>query len=207
MNHGEFFLSMVENVCNTPGSEVTCGVVQLHEMSASADALHGAAPTTSILANGKASAAPPKVTGENTLELDKMAPPENKLPLHEDIMQLARLGEIGPIQTLFETGKFNARYKDQEGITPLHVSQKELPGSRYHELYLQAGSGLQSIITMRSVNILSSLARRSMQRAANPLLLLLCGLHSDVTSTSSTCCLKTAQTLFSLMGRVTTCFI
>ncbi|KAF6234624.1 hypothetical protein HO173_007250 [Letharia columbiana] len=88
--------------------------------SASAEAPHGAAPTTPALANGKASAAPPKVTGENTVELDKIAPPEDKLPLHEDIMQLARLGEIGPIQTLCETGKFNARYKDQEGITPLH---------------------------------------------------------------------------------------
>ena len=82
---------------------------------------HGAAPTSPILANGKASAAPPKVTGGNSVELDQMDPPKDKLPLHEDIMQLARLGEIGPIQTLFETGKFNARYKDQENITPLHV--------------------------------------------------------------------------------------
>lgn len=116
---------MVKNVCNTSRNEVTCGVAQSHKMtapSASAEAPHGAAPTTPALANGKASVAPPKVTGENTVELDKMAPPEDKLPLHEDIMQLARLGEIGPIQTLFETGKFNARYKDQEGITPLHVS-------------------------------------------------------------------------------------
>ena len=87
--------------------------------------LHGAAPTPPALANGKASAAPPRVTGESTVELDQMAPPEDKLPLHEDIMQLARLGEIGPIQTLFETGKFNAKYKDQEDITPLHVSYDE----------------------------------------------------------------------------------
>ena len=47
---------------------------------------------------------------------------ENKLPLHEDVMQLARLGEIGPIQKLFEEGKYSATYKDDEGITPLHVS-------------------------------------------------------------------------------------
>ena len=46
---------------------------------------------------------------------------ETKLPLHEDIMQLARLGEIGPIQKLFDEGKFDATYKDDEGITPLHV--------------------------------------------------------------------------------------
>ena len=90
--------------------------------STSSETLHGAAPPPPALANGKASAAPPKVSGENSVELDEMVPPEVKLPLHEDIMQLARLGEIGPIQTLFETGKFNARYKDQEDITPLHVS-------------------------------------------------------------------------------------
>ncbi|KAL8873577.1 MAG: hypothetical protein Q9174_000969 [Haloplaca sp. 1 TL-2023] len=45
---------------------------------------------------------------------------EAKLPLHEDIMQLARLGEIGPIQKLIEEGKFTADYKDAEDITPLH---------------------------------------------------------------------------------------
>lgn len=100
--------------------------------SASSETPHGAAPTAPTLANGKASAAPPKVTGQNTVELDKMAPPEDKLPLHEDIMQLARLGEIGPIQTLFETGKYDAKYKDQEDITPLHVSQDTIPGlTRY----------------------------------------------------------------------------
>ena len=46
---------------------------------------------------------------------------EDKLPLHEDIMQLARLGEIGPIQKLFEEGKYTIDYRDEEGITPLHV--------------------------------------------------------------------------------------
>lgn len=121
---------MVKEGYDIPQSEVTLGSPPhqtLHKMTApspstSAETPHGAAPPPSALANGKASTAPPKVTGEGTVELDKMAPPEDKLPLHEDIMQLARLGEIGPIQTLFETGKFNARYKDQENITPLHVS-------------------------------------------------------------------------------------
>ncbi len=176
-------------------------------MSASSDTPHGAAPTAPALANGKASAAPPKVTGENTLELDKMSLPEEKLPLHEDIMQLARLGEIGPIQTLFETGKFTARYKDQEGITPLHVSQDMMPSMMRYGLCLQAVSGLQSTTTMRFVNTLSSPARRSMQKAASPLLLLLCGLHSDVTSILLICCLKTAQILFSQMDKATICFI
>ena len=95
--------------------------------STTSDTLPAAAPTPPALANGKASAALPRVTGESTVELDQMAPPEDKLPLHEDIMQLARLGEIGPIQTLFEAGKFSAKYKDQEDITPLHVSYDERP--------------------------------------------------------------------------------
>lgn len=46
---------------------------------------------------------------------------EVKLPLHEDIMQLSRLGEIGPIQKLFESGKIEPDFHDEEGITPLHV--------------------------------------------------------------------------------------
>lgn len=46
---------------------------------------------------------------------------EQKLPLHEDIMQLARLGEIGPIQKLLDEGKFKADYRDAENTTPLHV--------------------------------------------------------------------------------------
>lgn len=90
--------------------------------SASSETPHGAAPITPALANRKASAAPPKVTSENSSATDQMAPSQEKPPLHDDIMQLARLGEIGPIQTLFETGKFTARYTDQENITPLHVS-------------------------------------------------------------------------------------
>jgi hypothetical protein len=43
------------------------------------------------------------------------------LPVEEDIMQLARLGEIGAIQKLFDSGKFDATFKDEQGITPLHV--------------------------------------------------------------------------------------
>lgn len=46
----------------------------------------------------------------------------DKLPLHEDLMQLARLGEVGPIRKLFEDGKYDVKYKDEQGITPLHVS-------------------------------------------------------------------------------------
>ena len=55
-----------------------------------------------------------EATGPRQNELDK-------LPLLEDVMQLARLGDIEAMKRLFESGKFEAGYKDHEGITPLHV--------------------------------------------------------------------------------------
>lgn len=50
----------------------------------------------------------------------EQAAPGASLPIESDIMQLARLGEIGAMQKLFDTKKFNAKHKDEEGITPLH---------------------------------------------------------------------------------------
>lgn len=83
-------------------------------------------PRTSTLAlstlpSGKASVAPPKLSAGQNVELNSLPPSELKLPLEEDVMQLARLGEISPIQKLFEDGRFDARFSDGEGITPLHV--------------------------------------------------------------------------------------
>ena len=69
----------------------------------------------------KSNAAPPQVTSSEDVELARVAGAEDKLPLLEDIMQLARLGEIEPVKKLIEEGKFSADYKDHEGITPLHV--------------------------------------------------------------------------------------
>ena len=93
-------------------------------MSSQHESMRGAAPKVSASANGKAGAASPKVTGGDNVELENMeaSGDEIKLPLHEDIMQLARLGEIGPVQKLFDEGKYTVDYKDEEGITPLHVS-------------------------------------------------------------------------------------
>lgn len=59
--------------------------------------------------------------GEQHVELDDMASAMPSLPIEEDIMQLARLGEIGAIQKLFDSKKFAATYTDEQGITPLHV--------------------------------------------------------------------------------------
>lgn len=46
---------------------------------------------------------------------------KGSIPLGEDIMQLARMGEIGVLQNLFAAKKFTANHRDEEGITPLHV--------------------------------------------------------------------------------------
>ena len=62
------------------------------------------------------------VSANHNVELKSMSSQQAGLPVEEDIMQLARLGEIAAIQKLFDRGKFDANYKDDQGITPLHVS-------------------------------------------------------------------------------------
>ncbi|KAL1592301.1 palmitoyltransferase akr1 [Paraconiothyrium brasiliense] len=57
-------------------------------------------------------------TGEH--ELEEIGDKKADVPLEEDIMQLARLGEISAIQKLFDSGKYDATYSDEQGITPLH---------------------------------------------------------------------------------------
>ena len=73
------------------------------------------------MASSPSQAADGAFTGENGhLELKDM-PPRTPLPIEEDIMQLARLGEISAIQNLLESKKFGVDYQDEQGITPLHV--------------------------------------------------------------------------------------
>ncbi|KAJ5605922.1 hypothetical protein N7510_008703 [Penicillium lagena] len=57
------------------------------------------------------------------VEMKNMRPDGSKgsVPVEEDIMQLARMGEIGAMQNLFTAKKFTANHRDEEGITPLHV--------------------------------------------------------------------------------------
>jgi palmitoyltransferase ZDHHC13/17 len=79
---------------------------------------------SAVGSTGQAPATPPRATLED-VELSNVQngsaiPPT--VPLEGDIMQCARLGEIELLQKMFESGKFNAQYKDEEGITPLHVS-------------------------------------------------------------------------------------
>ncbi|KAI9036588.1 ankyrin repeat domain-containing DHHC palmitoyltransferase family protein [Aspergillus affinis] len=75
--------------------------------------------------NGKSTTAPPKVAREDaSVELKNMKPDratvKGSIPLGEDIMQIARIGEIPAMRRLFEEKKFTANHQDDEGITPLH---------------------------------------------------------------------------------------
>lgn len=66
-------------------------------------------------ANGSATAP------DQGVEMKSMQNGAPKLAVEEDLMQLARLGEIGAIQKLFDGGKYDATYTDEQGITALHV--------------------------------------------------------------------------------------
>jgi len=67
--------------------------------------------------SSKGDAAAPKLNNE--VELGDL--PSDK-PAETDIMHLARIGDVGAMQKLFETTEYDATYCDDEGITPLHVS-------------------------------------------------------------------------------------
>jgi hypothetical protein len=47
--------------------------------------------------------------------------PGTEAPVEEEIMQLARVGNVPALEKLFEKGEYDATYTDDEGITPLHV--------------------------------------------------------------------------------------
>jgi hypothetical protein len=74
-------------------------------------------PAKTMTATGKTAAASPKLSSDEHVEMSDL--PTG--PEEEDVMQLARLGDIQGIQKLFESGKYDAKYCDEEGITPLHV--------------------------------------------------------------------------------------
>ena len=71
--------------------------------------------------NGKASVAAPKLSDDDHVEMEEILSSGSPVNPDEDIMQLARLGDIQGIEKLFDSGKFDGTYADAEGITPLHV--------------------------------------------------------------------------------------
>ncbi|KAL1620674.1 palmitoyltransferase akr1 [Diplodia seriata] len=72
------------------------------------------------MSSAPSSSADPKASPGDQHEMKDMSHAPPSLPIEEDVMQLARLGEIGAIQKLFDTGKCDATYRDEQGITPLH---------------------------------------------------------------------------------------
>ncbi|XP_014553052.1 hypothetical protein COCVIDRAFT_108672 [Bipolaris victoriae FI3] len=93
-----------------------------------------------------AAATPSEGKGQTTTgdhELENMADKKPTLPVEEDLMQLARLGEIGAIQKLFDSGKYDATYKDEQGITPLHWAAINNHYALCHYL-IQAGAPINA---------------------------------------------------------------
>lgn len=85
------------------------------------------APTTehggsAMNISSKSTAAAPKVSGDELVELADMLPSGPEYSADEDIMQLARIGDTQGIERLYASGKFDPLYCDAEGITPLHVT-------------------------------------------------------------------------------------
>jgi palmitoyltransferase ZDHHC13/17 len=73
-------------------------------------------------ASSSASSSPGK-DGLDKVELSDLDASPPRLPVEQDLMQLARLGELRGVQRLFDSGKFNAKSTDEQGITALHVSK------------------------------------------------------------------------------------
>lgn len=94
------------------------------EPQSSGSSTAGVASNSPQIANGKGTTSPPKVNDAN-VELKNMKPEregvKGAIPLGEDIMQIARIGEVSAMQRIFEEKKLTANHKDEEGITPLHV--------------------------------------------------------------------------------------
>lgn len=75
----------------------------------------------------KSSAAAPKLNSDMEMadipgSGDDEQKPQQGHQEEDDIMQLARLGDIQAMEKLFESKGYDATYTDDEGITPLHVS-------------------------------------------------------------------------------------
>ena len=77
-------------------------------------------PGPPIQPSSKSSAAAPMVN--SGMELGNFAGQAPAPQVAEnDIMQIARIGDVPAMEKLFESGTFDATFIDDEGITPLHV--------------------------------------------------------------------------------------
>lgn len=104
----------------------------------------------------KATAASPKLNKDmemgtvQPVDASAQLPQQPDVPAEDDIMQLARLGDVSAMEQLFAKGEHDATYTDEEGITPLHVSSPELKQYlRELDHVLTGDSGLPLTISSR----------------------------------------------------------
>lgn len=93
-------------------------------MVASSAGSSTAAPTLLRQPSSKSTAAAPKLNSDmemGALPADGQVQGQQPQDDEDDIMQLARVGDIPAMEKLFATGGLDATYTDDEGITPLHV--------------------------------------------------------------------------------------
>ncbi|KAI7662347.1 palmitoyltransferase akr1, partial [Hortaea werneckii] len=62
----------------------------------------------------------PGKDGLDKVELSDLDASLPRLPVEQDLMQLARLGELRGVQRLFDSGRYTAKSTDEQGITALH---------------------------------------------------------------------------------------
>jgi hypothetical protein len=98
----------------------------------------------------------PEEDGLDTIELSNLDASPPRLAVEQDLMQLARLGELRAIQRLFDSGKYNAKSMDEQGITALHV-RLECMEYTWSTSADSMGSGLLSTVIMRFATFSSSL--------------------------------------------------
>jgi protein AFG1 len=81
----------------------------------------GAVSPDSMRKDSGSAPSSPTHDGLDKVELSDLEATPPQLPIEQDLMQLARLGELRAIQKLFDSGRYTARSTDEQGITPLHV--------------------------------------------------------------------------------------
>ena len=62
-----------------------------------------------------------QLVNSQDVELKRIPSTPPAIDPEEYIMQLARIGHLAGVQRLFESGRFDATFKDEQAITPLHV--------------------------------------------------------------------------------------
>ncbi|KAI6898387.1 palmitoyltransferase akr1, partial [Hortaea werneckii] len=101
-----------------PAEERQWIIVGLPNMS-SRDPSASPLPPNERRRSSNASDAPGK-DGLDKVELSDLDASPPRLPVEQDLMQLARLGELRSVQRLFDSGRYTAKSTDEQGITALH---------------------------------------------------------------------------------------